>query len=234
MDEIVETARVSLHRPLDLLLELVARFLLRDPQIQPVDQELHVLILFELGHARREHDQEHVNQLMPILTQYVVGLAAFLLKVAERARLHRVVHDVRIILRGHVLLELLVLVGVVAHAAFFPRGPMPPLRGLVIVSPLGVEDTHVVTLLIGERHLIRQLQLLRVLSQWTAIHEECDLLGEYERVSLTLDPELLLHVSEEVPEIDVQEVSFLEINHDVIRVTISQAKDVACHTVASR
>ena len=98
MDEIVETARVSLHRPLDLLLELVARFLLRYPQIQPVDQELHILILFELGHARREHDQEHVNQLMPILTQYVVGLAALLLKVTERSRLHRVVHDVRIIL----------------------------------------------------------------------------------------------------------------------------------------
>ena len=68
MDEIVETARVCLHCPLDLLFELVARFLLRYPKIQPIYQELHVLILFKLGHARREHDQEHVYQLMPILT----------------------------------------------------------------------------------------------------------------------------------------------------------------------
>lgn len=126
------------------------------------------------------------------------------------------------------------LVGEIAHAALVPRRAVPPFRGLVIVSPLGVENTHVVSFLICEWHLIGQLQLLRVLSQWTAIHEECDLLGEYERVSLTLDPELLLHVSKEVAEINVQKVSFLEVNHDVIRVTISQAKDVACHTVASR
>lgn len=164
MDEIVETARVGLHSPLDLLLELVARFLLRDPQIQSVHQELHILILFELGHTSREHDQEHVNQLMPILTQNIVGLAALLLKVTERSRLHRVVHDVRIILRYHIVLELLLLVGEVAHAAFVSRRPLPPLWGLVIISPLGVENTHIVSFLIGEWHLIGQFHLLCVLS----------------------------------------------------------------------
>ena len=136
-------------------------------------------------------------------------------------------------MRDHILLKLLLLIGELAHAAVVTWGPLPPLRGQVIISSLCVEDTHVMSFLIGKWNLVGQFQLRCLFSKWTTIHEECNLLGEYEWVSLTLYTKLLLHISKKVPKIDVQEVSFLVINHDVIRMTIPKAKDIACHAIAS-
>jgi hypothetical protein len=52
VNEVVEAAGVGLHRPLDLLFELVTGFLLGDTKVEPVDHKLDVIVALELGHAR--------------------------------------------------------------------------------------------------------------------------------------------------------------------------------------
>ena len=45
MNEIIESPRVSLHRPLNLLLKLTACLLLRDVKIKAIYHKLDVIIL---------------------------------------------------------------------------------------------------------------------------------------------------------------------------------------------
>jgi len=60
------------------------------------------------------------------------------------------------------------------------------------------------------------------------------LVGEDERLSVTVEPHLDLTVTQEVTEVDMQEGAGRVLQHEVARVPVSDAEDVSCHALTGQ
>lgn len=74
MDLVVEYAEHVLKTPLDFFFEHCHGLILGQTELHPVFQIVDVTPLGQLRHSCRQHHQEHLNQNVAIVTNYLVCL----------------------------------------------------------------------------------------------------------------------------------------------------------------
>lgn len=81
--------------------------------------------------------------------------------------------------------------------------------------------------------LFVELDRVVTLAKGSSVDKVCDLLGEHEGVSLAFHSEFLLHIAQEMTEVDVEKVSAFLIYHNIVRVTVAQTQNIRGNTVPS-
>jgi len=71
------------------------------------------------------------------------------------------------------------------------------------------------------------------LSERATVNKLSNFGREHKGVTFSFDAELLLDVTQKVSEINMEEVTFDLVDHNIVRMTISKAEDIAGHTIAS-